>query len=204
MAFIPEIAEFAVEAGGAEAGAEGIEAEGSAEAYGGEEEGPEGEDGEGDHPSRAKYHCSHTTTLGINQEGWRLILHHPIVVEAIKQRATGIAEAANDMSITRNAEEKADYVVTIQNWSPSSSTRARARVKTGNLMAKLDNASHSTLLHAMDMFPSDPKDNESASYNYGHEDYQPEEKTIYHSKQTFDNGQTVYRDKSGRFTRGPK
>ncbi len=94
--------------------------------------------------------------MQLNPEVFRALLHRPEVVAAITQRAQDISDYANDLAEHVGRPDRPDprYATTIQNRSDSA--RARARVFPQNYQAVLDDAINSTLLKAMNAYPSDP------------------------------------------------
>jgi hypothetical protein len=95
---------------------------------------------------------------------WSALLHHPVVVEAITQRAADIADAANGQVVldpravarivADDGGNDVAYTVTVQNRSGT--TRARARARTAGLLGMINEKHHAALNAAMLTYPSDP------------------------------------------------
>jgi len=89
--------------------------------------------------------------MRMDEEAFRALLHHPIVVDQIKTVAQNICDDANALARVDGAR----YVTWVQNFPDT--TRARAFVRPGNRRAKFDDAMFSTMLKASAKYPSDPK-----------------------------------------------
>lgn len=121
------------EEGGAAIGAEAGAEEGSAEL-------PTG-----------RINLGNGNSMEFSTEQFREILHSDGVVEALRERAQGVA---NECNATKK-KKRARYSVLVQNdeWT----TRARAFVKPDNEDARYDDAMHSTMLKAAANAPNDPR-----------------------------------------------
>lgn len=86
----------------------------------------------------------------LNNAVFRQLTHHPVVVAAICARAQQIVDLANSLAVVEGAE----YTYTLQNRSDT--TRARCRVKAGNMAAVIDDNYHGTLIKALNSVGSDP------------------------------------------------
>lgn len=106
---------------------------------------------EGESMPSGTYDLGNGNKLFLSAEQFRALLHDPIVVAAITERAQGVCDDANRMKKKPNAQ----YIIRVQNQAASS--RARAFVKPGNADAFYDDALHSTLLKAAANAPNDPK-----------------------------------------------
>jgi hypothetical protein len=106
--------------------------------------------GAGDIPS-GSVDLGHGNRMVFSDEQFRLLLHSPEVVEALRGRSQGVCDECNDTKKKKHAV----YEVLIQNddWT----TRARGFVKPGNADAYYDDARYSTMLKAAANAPNDPK-----------------------------------------------
>ncbi len=93
---------------------------------------------------------SNGVSVMLNNEVFRKLTHHPAVVAAICERAQQIVDLANTLAVIDGAE----YTYTLQNRADT--TRARCRVKPGNMAAVIDDNYHGTLIKALNSVGSDP------------------------------------------------
>lgn len=97
------------------------------------------------------YDLGNGMALTLDPEQFRQLLHSPIAVDAIRERAALVAAQAN----ATKQERGAVYDVVVQNRPET--TRARAFARPANMPAVVDDRKHSTLLKAAAIVPSDPK-----------------------------------------------
>lgn len=115
------------------------------------------EGGATEHITSGRIDLGNGHSLELHPDAIRALLHSPEAVAGIRARANAIAKSANEMSkhVGRVGRPDPEYVVEVQN--DPRDTRARAKVRPGNVAAVIDNAENQTLLKALDAHPSDPK-----------------------------------------------
>lgn len=132
-----------------------------AEAAGWGDELAAGEAGEGESLPSGTVNLGGGSTMQFSPEAFRQLLHHPLVIEALKARGQAVADTANSLmamderAVARLAPDGQPAYTAELHENPYG-TRPRVRVMPANMLGIVDDAHHSTLLKSLLANPSDP------------------------------------------------